>query len=177
MNRTRSSLAALACLVALAGCGEGGGDGTPVPDAPSSGAVPSLTPTPVPPVPLPSDSVGPTPAPTGPATASPSGVLSLAESCQAVLDDQQAALTAIQDYLRNPVGGGVDMADFERLRSELLAGELSAPEPLRRELDTQVRVLGSLVEGLQNGDVRQVDVNSFQAATDRIGTLCAQAGQ
>lgn len=177
MNHTKTTLAALACLLAFASCGGGDADEEPLPDAPSSSAVPSLTPTPVPPVPLPSDSVAPTPAPTGPAAASPSGVLSLAESCQAVLDDQQDALTAIRDHLRNPLSSGVDMADFDRLRSELLAGELSAPEPLRRELSTQTRVLGSLVQGLQDGDVRQVDVNGFQAATERIGTLCAETGR
>lgn len=174
MNCMRTTVAALATLLVLAGCGGGDAAEDPLPSSSASGAVPSMTPTPVPPAPLPSESLAPSPAPTGPGATSPSGVLSLAESCRAVLDDQRDALAAVGDYVRNPLAGGVDLADFERLRSELLAGELSAPEPLRRELNTQVRVLSSLVQGLQDGDVRQVDVNAFQDATDRIGTLCAE---
>jgi len=168
MNRIKTTVSAVAALLVLAGCGASEDAPEPVPDDPATSAVATSAP----PSTLPS--VSPTTAAPAPTAASPSGVLSLADSCRAVLDDQRDALDAVRAYIRNPLADDVDVDDLDRLRSELLAGELSAPEPLRQELNTQVGVLNRLVQGIQDGNVRQIDVDGFADAQERITTLCGE---
>lgn len=170
MKSTRTTIGAIAALLVLAGCGADGGT-DPAPDAPSSAVATSAPPSALPPTTTPTADIS------SPATPGPSGALTLAESCQAVLDDQQGAVTALRAYVRNPLSADVDVADLDRLRSELLAGELSAPEPLRQELSTQVGVLERVVQGIQDRDVQAVDIGSFEESRERITSLCEEAGQ
>jgi hypothetical protein len=168
MDRLRATVGVVTTLLVLAGCGGADDSTEPVPDDPASSAATSAPPSSLP-------SISPTVEESPPIPPSPSGVLSLTESCQAVVDDQQDALDTLRDHVRNPLNS--DVEDLDRLRSELLAGELSAPEPLRQELDTQVRVLDALVQGLRDGNVPDVDVTAFQDARDRIATLCEEAAR
>jgi hypothetical protein len=168
MNRIRTTVGVVTALLVLGGCGA---DSTePVPDDPASSVATSA----------PSSSL-PSPSPTAegsaPTTTSSPGALSLRESCQAVADDQQGALDTLRTYARNPLSSDVDVQDLDRLRSELEAVELSAPEPLRQELNNQVGVLNSLVQGIQDGNVQNVDISAFQDARDRISTICEEAAQ
>ena len=183
MMYIKSTVGAVATLLVLAACGAGDEGADVVPDDPTSPATTSAPATPEPESPSPESPASESPAPDSPAPASPSppatgseggsGVLTLAESCRAVLDDQQAAVTALQTYARNPINA--DVADLDRLRSELKTGAVSAPEPLRQELSTQVGVLNSVVEGIQQGNPQRVNVNDFEAAKERITTLCEEA--
>lgn len=180
MNRTRRTIGAVAAVLVLAGCGADGDGGDPVPDPSSTSTSSSPTPagpvSPAPTSPAPSTPLGtispPTPVPTD-----PDGGLSLVDSCQAVLDDQQGAVRAVRDYAGSPLDARDRVGDLDRLRSELAAGQLSAPEPLRQELDTQVGVLTSVVQGIRNGTVQRVDLDAFQRASDRITALCDSAGR
>ena len=176
MSNVKGAVSAVAVLLVVAGCGAADETPDPAPD-PTSAATTSAPPTPAPSTPAASTPGTSSPAASASGSPSPSGVMTLAESCSAVLDDQQAAVTALQSYVRNPLAGDVDVADLDRLRSELRAGELSAPEPLRQELNTQVGVLNEVVQGIQDGDVQRVDVDAFQGARERIATLCEDAGR
>lgn len=93
----------------------------------------------------------------------------------AVVDDQQEAVAALRAYVKNPLSPDVDVKDLDRLRSELLAGELSAPTPLRQQLNIQVGVLNSVVQGIQDGNVQSVDIGAFNEAQTSIATLCDEA--
>ena len=178
MNRITITVSAVAALLVLGGCGADTSTTEPVPDSTiSSATTTSSSPSPPPSSPTPSSPAPSTPTASVSSAPSPSGVLSLTESCRAVLDDQQDAVAALRNYVRNPLAGDVSAKDLDRLRSELLAGELSAPEPLRQELNTQVGVLNSVVQGIQDGNVQQVDIGSFQDAQQRITSLCADAGR
>ncbi|GAA1435125.1 hypothetical protein GCM10009616_31390 [Microlunatus lacustris] len=170
MNRIKTTVGAVAALLVLASCGAADDPTEPVPDDPATSAATSAPPSSLP-------STSPTVEGSGPTAASPSGVLSLVESCRAVVDDQQDSVETLRGYARNPLSADVDVQDLDRLRSELLAAELSAPEPLRQELNTQVGVLNGLVQGIQDGKVQNVDMSAFQEARDRITTLCEEAGR
>lgn len=177
MNRTKTTVTAVAALLVLAGCNAGDDVSDPAPGPGTSSAPVSTAPTSTAPTsPAPSTTISTT-STSGPAPASASGVLSLVESCQAVLDDQQTAVTALRAYVKNPLDPKVDVKDLDRLRSELLAGELSAPEPLRQELNRQVGVLNSVVQGIQDRKVQRVDLDAFQDARQRINTVCDSAAR
>lgn len=170
MNPIRSTVCAAAALLALAACGAGDvTDPDPGVSATSTSGV-STAPSPVP------TNFEPTAGSSGPVIV-PSGAVSLADSCRAVLDDQRDAAAMLATYARNPLSGDVSVEDLDHLRSELLAGEQLAPEPLRRELGTQVAVLAAAVQGIREGNVQQLNVDGFKDAQQRITTLCADAGQ
>ncbi len=167
MRYVRSTIGAVAALTVLVACGSGDEVPDPV-TSPSTAATTSAPQTAAPASPAPTGS-----SPSAAASGSPSAALTLVESCRAVLDDQQAAVTTLRTYVRNPLAA--DVEDLDRLRSELLAGERSAPEPLRQELNTQVGVLTSVVQGIQDGNVQRVDIDAFQDARNRIVALCEDA--
>lgn len=180
MNRTRTTVTAVAALLVLAGCGAGDGASDPAPDpgatsAPASSDPTSSAPTSTALLSTAASTTNPTTSASGPAPASTSGVLSLVESCRAVLDDQQSAETALRTYVKNPLDAKVDVQDLDRLRSELRAGELSAPEPPRQELTTQVGVLESVVQGIRDGKVPRADLDAFRNASEKITTVCDSA--
>ena len=169
MRYIRSTVSAVTALLVLAACGADEETPDPVPDPTAAGT------TSAPQIPTPSSPAPTSSTPSAAESPSPSAVLTLVESCRAVLDDQQAAVTALRTYVRNPLAADVDVEDLDRLRSELKAGELSAPEPLRQELSNQVGVLNSVVEGIQDGNVQRVDVDAFEDARERITSLCEDA--
>ena len=161
--RTKIALAAAAGLLALAGC-----SGTdPVTEATSAPA------TSAPATSAPATSSTPTqttdPGDAGEAT------LSLAEACPAVVDDVNAALGTLAEYVKNPLNGSVTIADLEQVRSELRLDERSAPEPLRGYLNSQVGVLNDAIEDLQRGSVTDVDIAKFQAAGQQVLAVCNEA--
>ncbi len=167
MRRIKRTVGAAAALLVLTACGADAEAPDPVPADPTG---------------VPTTSAPATPTPSSPSTSaletpSASAALTLAESCRAVLDDQQGAVDLVKSYVRNPLAGDVDVADLDRLRSELLAGEVSAPEPLRQELSTQVGVLDRAVQGIRDGNLKNVSIKAFEDARNRITTLCEEAGQ
>lgn len=162
MKRNVIALGAAAALLTCAGCSTSEDATLPTPSA-------TLSSTPEP-------SVLPLPSTTPSAATSPSRTaLSLAESCRDAVADQRGALAQLQDYVKNPLNGGVTVQEVDQARQRLQADAEAAPEPLKAELRTQVSVLAQAVKGIQDKNVKDVDVAAFQAAQARVTGICDAA--
>lgn len=167
MNPRKIALSAAAAVLALASC-SGGDETSTLPDGanstpPTTSAAPTLQ-------------ASATPGPTGESPAGTTSAVSLTEACQAAVEDQAGALAQLQSYMRNPLNSDVSVQDLNEARMQLQADMEMAPEPLREELKTQVAVLETAVDSIQDRNIKSVDVAEFQAAGARITGICETIG-